>query len=351
MISESCTTQSVVKVGTLGEASMMTGSNTITVSATLPAAVVYQTQAIESDAVANYEMQEAEQTSLLSFPENSAGISTQTLIETRCENKQNNDLHPAISSGDFGRELHLEVIKIIALMFRMIQMAGDRVLEEHLKNSASNALYTSKTVQNELIVICGEIIRNKILAKARRAKYFSIIADEATDVANDEQLSICVRYVEEGLSVKLQGRYVDVVLARNDVEAVKSAIKEARSKVDKLHAKIYKLDMRFDKETISIIVECIQLMPSEIVNSNTTISEPDYSNLLKLYGDDLPFSRGFDSEMDMWKIKWTKMPSEANELDTPEKVLRHTDKDFYPNIHALLVIITTLPVTSCECEI
>ena len=54
--------------------------------------------------------------------------------------------------------------------------------------------------------------------------------------------------------------------------------------------------------------------------------------------------------MDMWKIKCTIMPSEANELDTPEKVLRHTDKDFYPNIHALLAIITTLPVTSCECE-
>eukprot|EP00731_Ephydatia_muelleri_P019059 Em0011g1099a len=91
-------------------------------------------------------------------------------------------------------------------------------------------------------------------------------------------------------------------------------------------------------------------MPSEIVNSNTTISEPDFSNLLNLYDDDLPFSRGLDSEMDMWKIKWTKMPSGANELDTPEKVLRHTDKDFYPNIHALLVIITTLPVTSCECQ-
>ena len=44
------------------------------------------------------------------------------------------------------------------------------------------------------------------------------------------------------------------------------------------------------------------------------------------------------------------MPSKAKELDAPEKVLRHTDKDFYSNIHALLVIITTLPVTSCECE-
>ena len=85
MISESCTTQTVVKVGTLGKASMMTGSNTVTVSA---AAVVYHKQVIVSDAVANYEMQEAEQTSLLSFPENNAGISTQTLIETRCENNK-----------------------------------------------------------------------------------------------------------------------------------------------------------------------------------------------------------------------------------------------------------------------
>ena len=83
-------------MGTLGEPGMMTGSNTIIVSATLPAAVVYHMQAIESEAVANYEMQEAEQTSLLSFPENSAGISTQTLIETRCKKKQNDDLHPAI---------------------------------------------------------------------------------------------------------------------------------------------------------------------------------------------------------------------------------------------------------------
>ena len=91
---------------------MMTDSHTV--SATLPAAVDYHTQAIELDTVANYEMQEGEQTSLLSFPEKSTGIScndidsTQTLIETRCENKQNDDLHPAISSGDFGRVVKLK---------------------------------------------------------------------------------------------------------------------------------------------------------------------------------------------------------------------------------------------------
>ena len=59
----------------------------------------------------------------------------------------------------------------LALLNFRIQ-AGDRVLEEHMKNSVSNALYTSKTVQNELIVFCGDIIQNKILAKVQQAKYF-----------------------------------------------------------------------------------------------------------------------------------------------------------------------------------
>ncbi|KAL5479248.1 hypothetical protein EMCRGX_G022745 [Ephydatia muelleri] len=112
MISESCTTQSLVEVSnsTLGEASTMKD----TVSTTLPAAVTYHMQSIELDAVADYEMHEADQTSLLSFPENSTGISCndidspQTLIEPRCESKQDDDLHPAISSGDFDRVVKLK---------------------------------------------------------------------------------------------------------------------------------------------------------------------------------------------------------------------------------------------------
>ena len=76
--------------------------------------------------------------------------------------------------------------------------SGDKVLSDHLKSASGNATYTSKTIQNELIEICGDIIRDKILAKIRQAKYFSVIADEATDVSNDEQLSISIRYVDDG---------------------------------------------------------------------------------------------------------------------------------------------------------
>ena len=69
----------------------------------------------------------------------------------------------------------------LALLQFCVQ-SGDKVLSEHLKSAGGNATYTSKTIQNELIEICGDIILDKILAKIHQAKYFSVIAHEATDV-------------------------------------------------------------------------------------------------------------------------------------------------------------------------
>ena len=70
------------------------------------------------------------------------------------------------------------------------------MLKKHLETASKNGLYISKTIQNEMITTSGDIIRNKILQNVRQACFFSIIADEATDVANVEQLSISVRFVD-----------------------------------------------------------------------------------------------------------------------------------------------------------
>ncbi len=75
--------------------------------------------------------------------------------------------------------------------------AGDLVLKEHLETADRNAIYTSKEIQNQMIVICGDIIRSKILQKVREARFFSIIADEATDSANDEQLCLSIRFLDK----------------------------------------------------------------------------------------------------------------------------------------------------------
>ena len=43
----------------------------------------------------------------------------------------------------------------------------------------------------------------------------------------------------KGLSVKLQGRYVDVVQAHRDIESVKAVISGVRSRVDDFHSQVY----------------------------------------------------------------------------------------------------------------
>ena len=104
---------------------------------------------------------------------------------------------------------------------------------------------------------------------------------------------------------------------------------------------ITELDTRFDKASSQNIIEFIHLLPSEITSQVTA--------LLRFY-EDIPLQSAFDSEFTIWKHKWENQTQLASELNTPEKALSHTDKDFFPNIHVLLNIMASLPVTSCECE-
>ncbi|GBP23684.1 52 kDa repressor of the inhibitor of the protein kinase [Eumeta japonica] len=77
--------------------------------------------------------------------------------------------------------------------------SGDIALQQHLESSKSNATYISKTVQNELIEVCAEIIQENILQNVREAKYFSILFDEITDISHTSQLSLSFRYLHDGI--------------------------------------------------------------------------------------------------------------------------------------------------------
>ena len=58
-----------------------------------------------------------------------------------------------------------------------------------------------------------------------------------------------------------------------------------------------------------------------------------------------------DLELDLWEAKWDDCESSlAEHLHTPVKALPHADQDYFPNIHTLMLIMVTLPITSCECE-
>ena len=76
------------------------------------------------------------------------------------------------------------------------------MLADHLVTAGHHktALYTSKTIQNK-IQLCGD----SILEQVRATGSFSIMADEATDAGNKEQLAICVRYITHVIEDSLLG--------------------------------------------------------------------------------------------------------------------------------------------------
>ncbi|XP_022175945.1 52 kDa repressor of the inhibitor of the protein kinase-like [Myzus persicae] len=74
--------------------------------------------------------------------------------------------------------------------------AGDEILKDHLETGAANAQYTSAKTQNKLIENCGQVITEQIVNKIIRVSFFSVMADETTDIGRLEQMSLCVRYID-----------------------------------------------------------------------------------------------------------------------------------------------------------
>ena len=70
------------------------------------------------------------------------------------------------------------------------------------QDAPRNATYKSKTTQNQIIDICGEIITKQIVSKVKVAKYFSILADEATDCAKIEQMFLVIPFVDRSSNIR-----------------------------------------------------------------------------------------------------------------------------------------------------
>ena len=80
--------------------------------------------------------------------------------------------------------------------------AGDEILKRHLQTCSANATYVSKTTQNRLINLIGQQIRDKILAEVKTAGHFALLADEATDAGNWEQLALVLRFVDNDNTIR-----------------------------------------------------------------------------------------------------------------------------------------------------
>lgn len=105
----------------------------------------------------------------------------------------------------------------------------DDVLKMALNEGGGNCQYTSPTIQNEIIEVCQQLILHSLVKKINKCSCFSVLADETTDIANIEQLSLCVRYIDEGIVQETFLEFVPVLdvtgkgIATSIIESLKSA--------------------------------------------------------------------------------------------------------------------------------
>lgn len=82
-------------------------------------------------------------------------------------------------------------------LIRLSIRQGNKTIAKHLQEARSNALYCSKTIQNELLDASSCLIKEIISNKCTRARFYALLADETLNRAMRESLAIVIRYVEK----------------------------------------------------------------------------------------------------------------------------------------------------------
>ena len=117
----------------------------------------------------------------------------------------------------------------------------DSTLDGHFKHGARNALYTSKTVQNEVLQIAADQIREFCRNCLVKCPYFSILADKVTSNGK-EILSVCLRFLEvNSTSYQVKPKKHEVLL---DFEFLQRITGESISKSILEVLEIHRIDVK-----------------------------------------------------------------------------------------------------------
>ena len=80
--------------------------------------------------------------------------------------------------------------EVFKAALRLRLEAADKQTSDLFLQAPRNASYLGWRVQNQIISLMGDAIKKQILSDISQCKYFSILADETTDVSQKEQLRL-----------------------------------------------------------------------------------------------------------------------------------------------------------------
>lgn len=199
-----------------------------------------------------------------------------------------------------------------------------------------------------------------------------------------------------GITVKLQSSTLDILAAYEEIDEIKRFYKQIRTNVHEDFSKVYKQAERMavavnvesskprtcarqrnrpnaQAETVeewykvNVVIPFLDHVVAELESQFSAVAQIasqllglvpsimcsqedlDISEAVQLYHDDLPSPELFDQEFARWRDMHLQNAADKRPT-TCASAVKVCDSRLFPNIHVLLQIVCTLPVTSCECE-
>ena len=91
-----------------------------------------------------------------------------------------------------------------------------------IESAGRNATYTSKDAVIEFVEAIGQWIEEFLLKLLQQAPFYSLMADECTDISTVEELPIFCRWIEDGLPVE---HFMEIVpLKKADAATIYSTL-------------------------------------------------------------------------------------------------------------------------------
>ena len=122
----------------------------------------------------------------------------------------------------------------------LLQATENKKITEWLSKPTNT--FTSKDIQNEILKLMALKLLNDITRRIQKAKFFTLMADEATDAGNKEQLVIVFRWVDENLDVHedFVGLHeIDVANADFITDVIKNVLVACNLNVHQLRGQCY----------------------------------------------------------------------------------------------------------------
>ena len=187
-----------------------------------------------------------------------------------------------------------------------------------------------------------------------------------------------------GITVKLQGKTVDIIKAYNEISSVKAVYKAISDDLEVEFSKSYKQAVRM-ANAVNVVPSMPRTVGRQTMHNNapaipflshinseldTQFSDlsvlssrllglipsvlcgddaPSYEEVVAEYAEDMHSPEVFPQELFRWKHKFLSLPPNQRP-STAATAMKECDDDMFPNISVLLRLCCTIPATSCECE-